>query len=143
LPAKGSTRFYVGNHQLNRLVSTKLVDVEFVSQFDPLDGRIRPDVAVDAKGNAVELDRTTLAPQYHFEVPFANHALLHQLKHPVKQRLRKVLSPRPGMAQCPGKLQVKLLDRQGAVRQQTPGAAPRPHSVHRGCESPAPNVPSP
>jgi hypothetical protein len=51
----GSTRFDVGNHQLDGLIATKLVEVEFVGQFHPLDGRIRPDIAVDPEGNAVEL----------------------------------------------------------------------------------------
>src|SRR5471030_1039409 len=35
-------RFDVGNHQLHRLVPTKLVEVELVGQFHPFDGRNWP-----------------------------------------------------------------------------------------------------
>ena len=108
----------MGNHQLNRLVATKLVEIEFVGQFHPFDGRIRPDVAVDPEGNAVEFHRTTFTFEHDFQVPFTHDALLDQLEHPMKQRLREVLPPWAGMPQGTGQFQVKLFHRQGAVRQQ-------------------------
>ena len=54
-------------------------------------------------------------------MPLAHDALLHQLEHPVKQRLGKVLAPRPGIAQGPRQLQMKLFNRQAAIRQHAPG----------------------
>ncbi|MNE06526.1 hypothetical protein D3C80_991170 [compost metagenome] len=54
-------------------------------------------------------------------MPFADDTLFDQLKHPMEQRLGEVLPPGPGMAQGAGQLQVKFLDRQGAVGQQTAG----------------------
>ncbi len=60
-PAMESTRFDVDNHQLNGFVATELVEVELVGQFHPLDGRVRPNIAVDAEGDTVEFDRTAFA----------------------------------------------------------------------------------
>ncbi len=50
-----------------------------------------------------------------------HHALLDQLEHTVEQRLRKMLPPRPGLAQRLGQVQVEFLHRQAAIRQQSPG----------------------
>ena len=82
----------MGNHQLHRLIATKLVEVEFVGQFHPLDGWIRPDVAVDSEGNAIQFYRATFTFQHHFEVPLADHSLFDQLEHAVEQRLREAVS---------------------------------------------------
>jgi len=120
-PAMGSARFDVSNHQLHGLVTPKLVEVEFVGQLHPLDGRIWPDVAVDSERDAIELHRTALASQHDFEVTLTDNTLLDQLKHAMEQRLREMLTPWTGMPQGARQFQVKFLDRQRAVRQQPPG----------------------
>ena len=50
-----------------------------------------------------------------------HHALLDQLEHAVEQRLREMLSPRPGLAQRLGQVQVEFFHRQAAVGQQPSG----------------------
>jgi len=47
-------RFDVGNHQLHSLIPTKLVHIQLVRQLHPTHGRVRPDLTVHAKGNAIE-----------------------------------------------------------------------------------------
>ena len=58
----------MGNHQLHGFLATKLVNVELVGQFHPANGRVGPDLAVDAEGDAIELHRTALALEHHFQM---------------------------------------------------------------------------
>ena len=89
-PELWSTRRQVGNQQLHRLLAAEFVDVQFVGQLDPTHGRVGPHLAVDTKGDAVELQAAAFALEHHLEVALADDTLLHQLEGAVEQRLGKV-----------------------------------------------------
>ena len=69
------------NHQLHSLIPTKLVHIQLVGQFHPTHRRVRPDLTVHPKRNAVQFHRPAFALEHHFKVPLANHPLLDQLEH--------------------------------------------------------------
>jgi len=110
-----SARLHMRNHQLHTLITAKLVHIQLVRQLHPAHRRVWPHFAVNAEGNAIQPHRATFALEHHFQVPFANHTLLHQLEHAMEQRLREVLAPRPGVAQGLGQVEVEFLDRQATV----------------------------
>ena len=84
-------------------------------------GELHPGAVRGRVGLQLAFQQLRLLGEGAARMPFAHHALLHQLEHAVEQRLGEMLAPRPGMAQGLGQVEVELLYRQAAVGQQPAG----------------------